>query len=641
MSNKKKKTRPVQTVINGGKAPAAKPAPAQPSLFPWNFKTRCYIILILGFIFYANSLANKYALDDSIAIEQNAHVQKGIGGIGKILTRDSYDSFYKNMGVKDNAQYSGGRYRPLSLVTFALEESIFGNSPFVRHFVNVMAFLICLLIVFYFLNDYLLKKLPGGSDVAFISVVLFAIHPIHTEVVANIKSLDEILSLALITGTFIFSLRYFSTKNTKDIVYGCICYFLALLAKEYAITLVILLPLLFYTMTDKKPGEIISAVAPYYGVVVVYLLMRFHAVGIPHSAPKANDPLVDPFLYATHSEKIATQFYALGWYIRMLFCPWPLSCDYSYSQIPYHHFSDISVIVPILLYIAITVWAFTELKKRSVIGFLLFFFLGCIALISNFVVDLGAVMGERLLFHASIAFLVILSYYALNFLQKTPFNTRKTIVTAGMALLIVVSGAITIPRNAQWKDDDTLFIHDVRVCPNSELLNNDAGWCYVGMSESPANKPEQARAYLDSAKKYLYKGLSIHKDYASCNMNLATVYFHYSMPDSALHYINEVKRLNPNYPSLPRISGFVSELYLGRAMVLGAHNKTYEAISNLKIATALAPDSANIWYNLGGAYYTIHNFDSARYAWSMTLRLNPNYSRAKQGLQALPQTNSQ
>lgn len=601
---------------------------------------KCYILLIIGFIFYANSIGNKYALDDSIAIEQNAHVQEGISGIGKILTHDSYDSFYKEMGAKSNAQYSGGRYRPLSLVTFAIEQTLFGNSPMVRHFVNVVMFLVCLLTLLYFLDKYLLKKVPGGSDIAFLSVVLFAIHPIHTEVVANIKSLDEILSLTLITGTFIFALKYNTTKKSKDLLYGLVCFLLALLAKEYAITLIILLPLLFYILADKSPMEAIRSSLPYYGVVFIYLMMRFNAVGVPHPTV-AHDPMVDPFIYATHSQKIATQFYALGWYMVRLFFPWPLSCDYSYAQIPYYNFSDISVILSLLLYVAITIWAFKELKKRSVMAFLLFFFLGCIALISNFVVDLGAVLGERLLFHSSIAFLVILSYYLLKFLQKIPLKTRSTLVMGCLSVLVVVCGAVTIPRNAQWKNDDSLFIHDVTICPSSALLNNDAGWCYVGLSESPKNKPEQARAYLDSARKYLLRAMKINKLYPACYVNLATVYFHYSMPDSAKYYLDLTKYYASNYPSIPRVSGFIAHLYLTTALAMGAQNKPREAIDDLRKGVELAPDSANIWYNLGGAYYTVHNFDSARYAWNMTLKINPNYTNAQRGLQALPQTNPQ
>src|SRR5579885_3648447 len=96
------------------------PAPALPSIFPWDFRLKTYILLIIGFVFYANSVLNQYALDDSIAIERNDYVKQGISGIPKIMTTDAYDCFYRQMGADPRAQYSGGRYRPLCYVTFAI-----------------------------------------------------------------------------------------------------------------------------------------------------------------------------------------------------------------------------------------------------------------------------------------------------------------------------------------------------------------------------------------------------------------------------------------------------------------------------------------------------------------------------------------
>jgi tetratricopeptide (TPR) repeat protein len=618
-----------------------KAVPALPSLFPWDFRIKSYILIIIGFVFYANSSLNQYALDDSIAIEQNDYVKQGISGIGKIMTTDAYDCFYRHQGADPKAQYSGGRYRPLCYVTFAIEQSLFGDSPFIRHLVNILCYMACIFVIFYFLSEFLLKKTPGGGDMAFLSALLFAIHPLHTEVVANIKSLDEILSLTLIISTFIFSLKYLASKKKKDLVIGLACFLLSLFAKEYAITLVVLLPLLFYLVGGKDPGKALAASFPYYIPVIIYLAVRNHAVGLPHAVSlKANDPLVDPLLYATNIEKLATKCYALGRDLKMLLCPYPLACDYSYSEITYKHFSDLSALLPPLIFVAITIWAIIEFRKKTVIAFLLLFFLACIALISNFLVELGGLLGERFLFHPSFAFLTIASYYGLNYLKKVAFQTRKNIVYAGTGVLMLASVAIVWPRNAQWKNDDSLFIHDVFVVPYNCLLNNDAGWCYLGLSESPANKPEQARAYLDSAKKYLYRGIAINKNYVAGFANLATAYFHLAIPDSARLYINKVRAIDRNYP-LKKICGLTAGLYLNSAMYYGGQKQPYKGIEELKKGIDVQPDNADLWYNLGGAYYTLNLFDSARKAWSTTLQIKPDYVDAQRGLQALPQQKTQ
>ena len=93
--------------------------------FPFKNQTAPFIVIILlGLIFNLTSLYNEYALDDGIIIHQNDHVIKGISGIKGIMTKDAYESFYRRMNATD--QLAGGRYRPLSVVSFAIEQEFIG-----------------------------------------------------------------------------------------------------------------------------------------------------------------------------------------------------------------------------------------------------------------------------------------------------------------------------------------------------------------------------------------------------------------------------------------------------------------------------------------------------------------------------------
>ena len=220
-------------------------------LFP-SFKNQIgwwapFILLILGFILYANSFKNQYALDDGIVIQKNEYVKRGIRGIPKILSTDAYDSFYNQMNAKQ--QLSGGRYRPLSVVTFAIEQELFGTKEavvnkdnnaaeektaswvdlaFIRHFLNVAFYVLSVIVLFYFLRKFIFKENPL---IAFIACLIFLIHPIHTEVVANIKSRDEILSFLFTILTFISLFRYQQSKEKKQLIFSLLFYFFALLSK--------------------------------------------------------------------------------------------------------------------------------------------------------------------------------------------------------------------------------------------------------------------------------------------------------------------------------------------------------------------------------------------------------------------------
>jgi protein O-mannosyl-transferase len=256
------------------------PVVVQP-LFDFPLKAKYIFLTVIGLIFYGNTLLNDYALDDSGVILGNAYVQKGISGILKIMSHDAYASYLEKLNASQN--FVGGRYRPLSIVFFAVEQSIFGDSAVVRHLVNIIFFIATILLIFYFLRNFLLKKTQRGEDCALLAAILFAIHPLHTEVVANIKSFDEILSLFFIMLTLIFSLEFIEQKKNKFLYIATVSFFLALLSKEYAITLVLLLPILFYLYPGENKKGVISYSIPSFITAFLYLLLRISVVGIPHS----------------------------------------------------------------------------------------------------------------------------------------------------------------------------------------------------------------------------------------------------------------------------------------------------------------------------------------------------------------------
>ena len=150
------------------------------------------ILFCLGFLIYANTWTHDYALDDSIVIVDNVFTSKGLSGIKDLFTSDTFYGFFNQSG-KDNL-VQGGRYRPLSLATFALEVELFGMKPGVSHWINSLLYALLGLLVFSVLNR-LFKDQRQGVVIAFWSTLLFVVHPLHTEVVANIKGRDEILAL--------------------------------------------------------------------------------------------------------------------------------------------------------------------------------------------------------------------------------------------------------------------------------------------------------------------------------------------------------------------------------------------------------------------------------------------------------------
>ena len=222
-----------------------------------------YVLLfVFALAININTFNHEVAYDDEIVIHKNEFVFQGVKGIKGIMTHDSFYSFYKQMGLESNLP--GGRYRPLSHVTFAIEQQFIGTTPdgFVqenswdvnnnnikdpsedtdgdglytdydfwsrgsefRHIVNVFLYAFTILLIYFVLVTYLF---PNAMDMVFVACLLFTVHPLHTEVVANIKSRDEILSLLFIFLTLRSAFEYIKSYQRKHLAYISTYMFLAL-----------------------------------------------------------------------------------------------------------------------------------------------------------------------------------------------------------------------------------------------------------------------------------------------------------------------------------------------------------------------------------------------------------------------------
>jgi protein O-mannosyl-transferase len=132
---------------------------------------------------YANTMGHEYAYDDVGIIQQNRFIQQDIAGIPDLL-KTSY--WY------GNGETNQGAYRPLSMIAFAVEQELAPGKPHVGHFVNVVLYSLTAVHLF----GVLCRLLRGCSIyVPFIAALVFVAHPLHSEVVANIKSRTALLCI--------------------------------------------------------------------------------------------------------------------------------------------------------------------------------------------------------------------------------------------------------------------------------------------------------------------------------------------------------------------------------------------------------------------------------------------------------------
>jgi len=644
-------------------------------LFPFSNPKIPYIILALvGFIFYINTIYNEFALDDGIVIHKNEYVMEGVSGIDSIMKRDAYHSFYKQMNAK--AQLAGGRYRPLSIVSFAIEQEFIGKYPdgklppancwdenlngkgdpgedinkdglwndndcltkgcMMRHFNNVLFYILSVLLIYLLFRNHMFPQYP---DMAFLAAFLFCIHPIHTEVVANMKSRDELFSMIFIMLTLINVFRFSETRLTKYIWWLAINFFLALLSKEYALMLIFVIPATIYLFDKdfslKKHGKLLFFIGATF---VIYMMIRFSIVAAKKMVPDT-EILNNPYLLVNkHSTQlIGTKIFVWLKYLILLFFPVVLSSDYSYNSIPYRTLDNWAVLLSLAIYSTLAVLTIKLFRKKHPATWGLLFFFSNFLMIANLLFDIGATMGERLIFHSSLGWAVCIAWLFTEEGKKyfKSVKVHRTVLIGGLLILTFLCGWRTITRNKVWKNDITLFTHDVDVMPNSVLCLGNAGARWIDLSERPENKKHE-KEYLNKAIGYLNHALELHPKYVNGYLNLGLAYF--KMPDynKAEEIWGRAYQLYPSNPYLGMYYRVLSNVYVNQAFADAKAGKTNYAFYWFDKASKIYPQDPEIWYNLGGAAFSMGDYAKARTAFEKCLQIKPDHAQAKNGLANCP-----
>jgi len=191
------------------------------------------IALVLGFFafaLYANTIPNSYALDDELVTRNHPLTSQGIKAIPEIFTSYYYDNKVGNYY----------EYRPVVLSSYAIEHSLVGDNPHVGHAINALLYGLLCMVLFFVLRSLMLDRnwlFPA------LATLLFAAHPIHTEVVASIKNRDELFSFLFGISAMFWALKYARQGTAKEYVIFLLLMVLAVMSKRTNLTYTVIIPL--------------------------------------------------------------------------------------------------------------------------------------------------------------------------------------------------------------------------------------------------------------------------------------------------------------------------------------------------------------------------------------------------------------
>lgn len=553
--------------------------------------TRLHYLLVfsLAILLYGNTLHHAFVLDDDAVIVRNTYVQQGAGGIKAIFSNDSFAGFER---IGQGASIlEGGRYRPLSLAFFALIYALAGPNPLPLHLFNILAYGITGLILYRTIST-IFHKLGSGNALALLITALFLAHPVHTEVVANIKSADEILALLFGLSAMLCLLTAYDTGKRFPLWLSGVFMLLACLSKESAITFLITIPLVLWFFRKASLRWTGFYTIPLVLGAAVFLMLRESALGGLAAGTMMSDPLNNPFLQwdgqgwipCSMLVKAATILYTFWKHVWLIIIPFPLTHDYYPFHIALQSFSSPGAIGGLTLFVAFLLIGIFSLLKKTIEGYGILFFLLTLVLTANVLFPVGTFMAERFLFLPSLG--LILSIVLLGWRMAGADKSRLLFVAVGFVL--VVFSVMTVMRNQAWRDNETLLRTDVRYSPNSAKLQNDLGTILLDKALKESD-PSTRKSLLHEALPHLQKANELHPTYYDAMLAYgACAYYAEQYPLS----VDAYRRASRLYPGDSKSS-------TGLVYALQAYGKdqwtkgdTTIAFKSLREAWTLQPDTA-------------------------------------------------
>lgn len=546
------------------------------TIYPVNYWL-ALLCSVMGFLLYMNTIRHGYVLDDSTVITSNRFVQEGFSGIPKLLTIDLW-------------HFSGlklGYYRPLPLITFAIENEFFKLNPHVSHLNNVLLFALTTFFVFLFIS----KIFPSRNPVyALFVTLLFAAYPVHTEVVANIKSRDELLGFFNIVVMGFFALQYLDRKKKRYLIFSLFFFYLALLSKESAITSILLIPLYLYYRGHKKISELVKKSLPYVAAITLFyiqkkILFETFTTIIPNDI--VNYPYNNPEV------KYSSLFMLFLFFFRVLIYPNPLRYDYSYNYLPAVNWDSPLAWLGLLAF-GLFIWlGIKQIQKRSSLGFAIGFFLVTLIPALAFVSLRGGIFAERFLFAPSLGFSIAV-VWILEKVTRTSFSkpfrmnidsVKSVMIIFPLILIIAVLYSYkTVNRNKGWKDGFTLYSTDIKTGATSVQNQLHLASFYLREAYKETDKQKKTEEIIEGQR-----GL------------------------------RQALTVLPTFGDAFFWMGYVYEL---RATFQGIQNID-TAIYYYNQAIIYSQSFFEVYIHLGDIYNWMHRYDVASYYYNEAIRWNP------------------
>jgi Flp pilus assembly protein TadD len=559
------------------------------------------LLLILTALVYTPSLQNEYGVDAKHVI--NDRTNAGLDSLGVIFTELSNKT---EVYDREDHRYEihKHKYRPIGALTFALTAALFGGEPppVINHAINLGIFLLLL----YLMWQYMVPLWPdrwGGRYMLFAGLLLYAIHPVNTEVVLSLKN-REVMLAALFA---LLSLRVYERFAQKvaigvpplrqglwyaaEVLLAAALAFLALLTKPSVFPLLITVYGALLVLQFQGPRlrwGVLLALVLFVGLSG-YIIAQL-------SPPRPYAVYENPAVAFTHvGQHIAMAGQAMAGYFKLAVWPHPLRYYYGLGT-GFTGSWDLAAVLGWALWAGLTAWGALLWFRRRWASLLLLIPMAYFFASSNLLIKLPGVIAERFMFVplALMALGAVTGGYRLLYakdISVPPRLRQRARRFVPVIYILVLAGftGLTLYRIPAWADMGALYARDIphlkgTYFQNIEYAERIAKQAPPG--QLPPQKVEKALRYARRA----HRALPVRERplFWLGSLHLTET----RNQDSALYYFRKAQRLHP--------SSFYT-MQLGEAFELAGK-----------------PDSAAYYYEQG-YLKNPKNMDFARIAYQFAL----------------------
>ncbi len=549
------------------------------------------LIAVTCLALYSNTLKNEFVYDDVAVIVQN-NLVKNIARIPTYFTKPVISTAY---GFEKG-------YRPLVMASFNMNYALGGLNVIGYHAVNIFFHTANALLAYILIITILgITKSNNKYLVALFASLLFAAHPMNTEAVNYVWQRSELMAGFFYLLAVILFLKRILLKKPGLFLLSMISFILALLSKEIAVTIPLIMIILdWYLLSDFKKEKFFGNIRRYHlwslAILVIYTLFRLFNQGVVDELVSSSK--VTPYSY------LLTQFSAVVKYLKLLILPCGLSVNH--ELLAAESFLNINVLLSLGILTAIILISVVLRKKLRLVSlFMAWFFI--ILIPTSSILPLKILMNEHRVYLSGIGLFVILAISALKNVNK---KRQVNILTMVFIMIITVLALTSYNRNADWKNGVTLWSDALRVNPDSVVSLNNRGKSYylLGFYDKAIDdfsrvielKPDYALTYNNRGAAYLSKGLT-DRAIADFSMsikgnpgdigsyvNLAIIYQNKGMYAEALSVINKARDIDDKVPALYNVLG----------ITYARMGKYEEAVKEFSKGLSLNPGDTEIKRNL-------------------------------------------